>query len=284
MGPGGEVIAKSGDYTDHTPTRPDSFGRGGSGAGFGATNTEMGKVRDAYSALYRRGNTLDEMRNVLEESIATTGTLAATGNAGKLIAWSSRLANDIYNTMAAAGFAGEFTATDSKGEKYSLDSAGGRQKLAEQYRGTIMKFLPKEFTATAKQAERWVSLVTELMYIEARSAEAGAKQFSDKDIEAMAQIVGANLNDPEALSQVILSSYNRASADLEYSLMRFPPQVRDLIVHPEARQYLEEQKKQVLDRWSKPLVAGDAFHKRPPTKKKEESTADFLKRHGISQE
>jgi len=194
------------------------------------------------------------------------------------VAWTSRLANDIYNTMAAAGMAGDFTAMDAKGNEYSIDTSSGRQQLASQYRSTIKKFLPPEFVKTGQQADRWASLVTELMYLEARSAEAGAKQFSDKDIEAMASIIGANVNDPQALSDIILSSYDRASADLEYSMMRYPPAVRDQIVDPEARNALEQQRTEVRAKWEKPLVAGDAFHAGPAPKKKGETEEEFLNR------
>lgn len=276
-GPGGPVIAKAGEYTDKAPERPDAWGRGGRGAGFGATNTEMGKVRDAYAALYRRGNTLDEMRTVLEESIDTTGTLAATGNAGKLVAWTSRLGNDIYNMMSAAGMAGEFTALGADGKEYSLDTSSGRQKLAAQYKSTILQFLPEQFHKTGQQADKWASLVTELMYLEARSAEAGAKQFSDKDIEAMAAIIGANVNDPKALRDILLSSYNRAAADLEYSMLRYPPQVRNLIVDPEAQMRLDEQRAEVLARWEQPLGGTDAFTPdKPKGKETPEETAARL--------
>jgi hypothetical protein len=239
----------------------------------------MGKVRDAASALYRRGNTLDQMRDILEESIDTTGTLAATGNAGKLVAWTGRLGNDIYNAMAAAGMAGAFTAVGADGKAYSIDTTAGRQKLAQQYQKTILSFLPEEFHKTGVQAEKWASLITELLYLEARTAEAGAKQFSDNDIQLMASVIGANVNDPKALGDIILSSYQRASDDLEFAMMRYPPEVRAEIINQEAWDELATQKEAVLGRWREPLGGATVFDRGGA--KKEETAEEAAARLGI---
>jgi hypothetical protein len=252
--PGGEVLHKAGQYTDKPPQRPDLFGRGGRAAGFAATPTELGGVREAHAALYRRGATLNEMRDVLEESIDNTGTLAATGNAGKLTAWVGRWANDFNNILAASGFSGQFTAVDKDGNEYSIDSPSGRAKLRLQYQDIMTKYLPPEFRKNAELSSRWTSLMTEMMYLEARSMEPGSKQFSDADIQHMAAMIGANINNPETLSKIILSSYERAYNDLEFRMQMYPEAVRGTIVNPEVRTGLGEQYRTTKERWSRPLI------------------------------
>jgi hypothetical protein len=269
-GPGGPVIAKSGEFTDNEPTRPDIFGRGGRGAGFGATPTEMGGVRDMHGALYRRGETLDEMRNVLEESLDNSGTLAATGNAGKLTAYVSRWANDVFNVMQVSGFGGDFTAVGKDGKPYSIDTVEGRRQLGAQYQATMEKYLPPEFRKNAELSRRWTALVTELLYLEARASEPGSKQFSDADIERMAAIVGANINSPGALSAIIMSSYDRAYSDLEYRMQMYPAAVRDVIVTDDSRTKLAEQRERVRARWAEPLI-GEAKKEAAPM-----SDEDFI--------
>jgi hypothetical protein len=258
--PGGQVVLKAGEYSDQTPDRPDAFGRyrsgggSGGGSGFKATPTEFKDVREAHAGLFRRSTNLEEMRDVLEESIDTTGTLSATGNAGKVTAYVSRWANDLNNILQASGFAGEFTAIDENGDEYSIDSSAGRQQLAKQYRSTISSFLPPEFRKSAGQAARWSSLVTEMLYLEARAMEPGSKQFSDADIQHMAKLVASNVNNPETLSKIILSSYNRAFDDLDSRMLMYPEGVRTSIVTPEYRQMLQQKREQVTARWGQPLV------------------------------
>lgn len=280
-GPGGQVLHKAGQYTDQAPTRPDVWGRGGRGAGFGATNTEMGGVREAHAALYRRGATLNEMRDVLEESIDNTGTLAATGNAGKLTAWVGRWANDFNNIMAASGFGGELSVVGRDGKPYSIDSPSGRAQFRQQYKGILEAALPPEFRKNGELASRWTSLMTEMMYLEARSMEPGSKQFSDADIQHMAAMIGANINNPATLQKIVMSSYERAYGDLEYRMQMYPPSVRDVVITQESRDRLDKQYADTKGRWEQPLVETDIPASKTGAAGTPQSRKATLERYGI---
>ena len=239
-----------GEYTTNEPTRPDAFGRGGSRAGFG-TLAEYGKVRDMFSGLYRRSQSMAGLKKILDESVDNSGTIAATGVAGRLAAGVSRWSNDLYNIMGlvAGGSAGEFTAVGKDGKAYSIDSTVGRRRFADQYADKIDSFLPPELIKAGELSDRWRSLVVELLYIEARSSEEGARQFSDADVERMAEQVGANVNNPEALRKILMSSYDRAYDRAFYTLSMYDPSVRGEIVNMDAIEALQKQREELYSQW-----------------------------------
>jgi hypothetical protein len=70
----------------------------------------------------------------------------------------------------------------------------------------------------------------------------------------MSAIVGANINSPQALSKIVMSSYDRAYSDLEYRMQMYPEQVRSGIITDESRTKLAEQRERVRARWAEPLV------------------------------
>jgi hypothetical protein len=231
-----------GEYTTKPPTRPDAWGRGGRGAGFGATNTEMGEIRALATALDRRGRTMLEVIGVLSESRDKTGTMIAAGNAGKVASFVNRWSNDLYNIVGATG---AFTAQDKDGNEYTLDTTSGRQRFAKQYAQQLDSAMPAALRQSAELADRYRALMVELMYIEARTQESGAKQFSDSDVQRAAEMVGANLNDPVAIKKILMSSYNRAYDTLDFTIGNFDPEFRDKIITPGNQSRLRQQRYEV---------------------------------------
>lgn len=251
---------QQGQYTTKSPEVPNVWGRGGRGAG-GATPTEMGQVRQRVAALHARSRTIKDLKSILDESVDKTGTMAATGKAGQLASFVSRWSNDLYNLVAVSGGGGAFTAIGRDGKEYSLDTASGRKQLSKQYASVIDEYLPPEFTATAELADRYRSLVTELMYVEARSNESGAKQFSDADIQRNAAIIGANVNNPEALRQILLSSYERAYDRNEFELSMYDPALIRANVSPESLEKIAQDRDEIRELfgqgWGGHTVPGD---------------------------
>lgn len=239
-----------GQYTTKSPEVPNVWGRGGRGAG-GATPTEMGQVRQRVAALHARSRTIKDLKGILDESVDRTGTMAATGKAGQLASFVSRWSNDLYNLVAVSGGGGAFTAVGRDGKEYSLDTASGRKSLANQYASVIDQYLPPEFTATAELADRYRSLVTELMYVEARSNESGAKQFSDADIQRNAAIIGANVNNPEALRQMLLASYERAYDRNEFELSMYDPDLIRANVSPDSLEKIASDRDEIRELFGK---------------------------------
>ena len=248
------TVLKPGEYTRRPPNDPRVLAARGGGVGTVANRSELAAMRQVAGGLHRRANVLKEIRTVINDSIDASGTIAATGNVGRLTSWVGRLANDIYNGLAVLG-AGEFTALDEKGKSYSLDSSAGRDKFRRQYAESINQYLPESFKGTSEAAERFQSLVTEMLYLEARSSEPGAKQFSDADIQRMARIVGEGVNNPEALRKIVLGSYERSMDNFEYMMLQFPPEERMRVMTPEAYRVLQDQRQEVSDLFGQPFGA-----------------------------
>lgn len=241
VGPQGEVRIPSGEYTTDRPTRPDAYGRGGRAAGeVGATNTELGTIRNMGSGLYRRGRVMTDLGNLLTKSISKDGSTIVMGKGGQFVSTVNRWATDLYNIIGVGG--GAFTAVGKDGKEYSIDTDAGRNRLANEYKDVIDSFLPANVKDVAGRADEYRSLVVQLMYLEARAQESGAKQFSDADIERNAQIIGANVTDPQTLRNILLSSYDRAYGEFRHRINQFDPIYHNQIYSKAAMEEIEQQR------------------------------------------
>jgi hypothetical protein len=247
--PDGSVreVKPIGTYTRLRPDRPTA-GRGGAGYG---TPTEYKEVRASALAVLAKGEVMGEMKGLLQESYDKNGNLALMGRGGRIVGAAGRISNDIYNVMSHLPGAGGFTAVDKNGDEYSIDTASGRKKFERQNAAKADDYLSKYLPVgtTPSQVERYRALMTELMYIEARSQESGARQFSDADIERAAAMVGDAVNNPGALQQILGSSYMRAFTKLENLIEMYDPKVHGEIITRDTADKLYTQKRSIQETW-----------------------------------
>lgn len=147
------------------------------------------------------------------------GMMDVSGKTSSFIDRWINTAQDLSKGLSGTGDLGQMSVTQTGGWKdktYNLDSAQERKKYADDNVDRIKQYLPPNLAGDADAANRYASMIVDLAYATARSAEPGAKALTDADFNHAMQTIGGHLNDPTTLRKILFSRAQNAARSLDH--------------------------------------------------------------------
>ena len=239
-GPDGTVY-KVGQWTSTRPQQIVQYGRGGGGGGdsaLGINKSEAAEVRKTQRAAHSQMLKALAIDDLFLEATNNGQPINFTADVGKLASFSNRWVNtaaDLAQALAPTGVMGAITLSDDE-RQFNLDSAEGRAAFSRKYADEIRDVLPKELKRNAAYADRYASLVIEFAYATARAAEPGAKALTKEDFMNAVKTIGGGLTDPESLRKIMFNRALSTTAELDFNLSQYTPEMQAEILAPKAVQ------------------------------------------------
>lgn len=176
---------------------------------------QIGTIRDSISNVKVTGNIVKTLSRGLQGQ-AKQGrdpetAIATPGRVVKAIDNATRLANQAYKgvgSMINIGGKEVDRGQFEGGENLSVDALAERKEYKEKIR------LPEGVKSDSQAAARHRSAVMQLVYLEARMREPGARQLSDADITRAMDTLGVNTNSLEGMMSTVMQSYKLGTTDV----------------------------------------------------------------------
>lgn len=230
-----------GTYTTARPSRPPQGQQSGGPLDVKdyISLKNLGAMQAQHRGLVGQFNMAVAMADAISDGIGEDGTLEIMGSGGKVGAGVTRLLDNIQGLGRQIGSALEIE--DKDGNKRTFTgSMGQAEKYARDNQDLFTDdMIPPAIRGDTRATQRYQAIIVQFAYGKARLNEENGR-ISDTDFKNAVQQIGANATDPEALRQVLVGDLNRAADNFNVWDKQMPPELRDTLIHPQARALYDE--------------------------------------------